>query len=174
MRTALASPLWRPVQPLPVSRSRRLLCSSSALDPPHPARPDLLAPAEALEQPHVDLLPVSDEWKGRLRSLTRPAASAMVYGLDAASPLCYRLDKDKAEVCDELQLAAFAGDVERVSQMLEREGVELPPALRKKVEKTARAFLAATEAREAAAAEGAGGATVPKALPGSTLVDLAA
>ena len=73
VRTALASPVWRPVQPLPVSRSRRLLCSSSALDPPHPARPDLLAPAEALEQPHVDLLPVSDEWKGRLRSLTRPA-----------------------------------------------------------------------------------------------------
>ena len=120
----------------------------------------------------------------------------MVYKLDAASPLCYRLEKDKAEVCDELQLAdpspspnpgtnphqvsdelqlaAFAGDVERVSQMLEREGVELPPALRKKVEKTARAFLAATEAREAAAAEGAGGATVPKALPGSTLVVLAA
>ena len=72
---------------------------------------------------------------------------------------------------DELQLAAFAGDVDRVSQLLGGEGGELSPALRKKVERTARAFLAATQAREAAAAEGAGGVTtVPEALPGSTLV----
>ena len=75
VKTALASPLWRPAQPLPVLRSRRLLCSSSALDPPPPARPDLLAPVTGLEQPHVDVLPISEVWKGRLRSLTRPAVS---------------------------------------------------------------------------------------------------
>ena len=175
MRTALASPLWRPAQPL--ARSRRPLCSSSALDPPPPARSDPLAPSAGLEQPHVDLLRISEEWKGRLRSLTRPAASAMVYKLDAASPLCYR-NKAEADVSDELQLAAFAGDVERVSQMLQRlPAVNLPAALQKKVEKTAGAFRAASEARgEAAAATaagGAGGASVPEALPEWTLVDRA-
>ena len=175
VRTALASPLWRPAQPL--ARSRRPLCSSSALDPPPPARSDTIAPSAGLEQPHVDQLPISDEWKGRLRSLTRPAASAMVYKLDAASPLCYR-NKAEADVSDELQLAAFAGDVERVSQMLQMlPAGKLPPALQKKVEKTAGAFRAASEAREEAAAAtaagGAGGASVPEALPEWTLVDRA-
>jgi hypothetical protein len=176
VRTALASPLWRPAQPL--ARSRRPLCSSSALDPPPPARSDTIAPSAGLEQPHVDLLPtISEEWKGRLRSLTRPAASAMVYKLDAASPLCYR-NKAEADVSDELQLAAFAGDVERVSQMLQRlPAGKLPAALQKKVEKTAGAFRAAREAREEAAAAtaagGAGGASVPEAPPEWTLVDRA-
>jgi hypothetical protein len=135
-------------------------------------------PSAGLEQPHIDLLPtISEEWKGRLRSLTRPAASAMVYKLDAASPLCYR-NKAEADVSDELQLAAFAGDVERVSQMLQRlPAGKLPAALQKKVEKTAGAFRAASEAREEAAAAtaagGAGGASVPEAPPEWTLVDRA-
>ena len=109
MRAALANPLCRPA--LPLGRSRRLLCSGGAPEAPPPARPPgcSLAPSAALERPHVDLLPISDEWKERLRSLTRPAASAMVRRLDAASPLCYRLDKDVAGVRDPLQLAAFAG-----------------------------------------------------------------
>jgi hypothetical protein len=101
----------------------------------------------------------------------------MVYKLDAASPLCYR-NKAEADVSDELQLAAFAGDVERVSQMLQRlPAGKLPAALQKKVEKTAGAFRAASEAREEAAAAtaagGAGGASVPEAPPEWTLVDRA-
>ena len=161
VRAALANPLWRPAQPL--GRSRRLLCSGGAPEPPPPARPPgrSLAHSAGLERPHVDLLPISEEWKERLRSLTRPAASAMVRRLDAASPLCYRLDtakdKDKAGVRDPLQLAAFAGDVERVSKLLlEREGEALPSAMKKKLRGTAQAFLEArAAAEEAAAADGA-------------------
>ena len=107
-------------------------------------------------QPLLPLLPISEEWKERLRSLPRPAASAMVRRLDAASPLCYRLDKDKAGVRDPLQLAAFAGDVERVSTLLEREWDALPSAMKKKLRGTAQAFLEArAAAEEAAAADGA-------------------
>ena len=156
VRAALANPLWRPAQPL--GRSRRLLCSGGAPEPPPPARPPgcALAHSAGLVRPHVDLLPISEEWKERLRSLTRPAASAMVRRLDAASPLCYRLDKDKAGVRDPLQLAAFAGDVERVSTLLEREGDALPSAMKKKLRGTAQAFLEARAAAdEAAAADGA-------------------
>ena len=100
----------------------------------------------------------------------------MVYKLDAASPLCYR-NKAEADVSDELQLAAFAGDVERVSQMLQMLPAGKLPAALQKVEKTAGAFRAAREAREEAAAAtaagGAGGASVPEALPEWTLVDRA-
>ena len=76
-QTALVRPLWRAVPPLARERSSRLLCSSSAREPPPPAVPDVLLPIAGHEQ-HVDLLPISDEWKERLRSLTRPAAIAMV------------------------------------------------------------------------------------------------
>ena len=155
VQAALANPLCRPAPPLalPLGRSRRLLCSGGAPEAPPPARPPgcSLAPSAALERPQVDLLPISDEWKERLRSLTRPAASAMVRRLDAASPLCYRLDKDVAGVRDPLQLAAFAGDVERVEELLEREeGGALPSAMRKKLRGTAQAFLEARVAAEEA------------------------
>ena len=169
VRAALANPLRRPALPLalPLGRSRRLLCSGGAPEAPPPARPPgcSLAPSAALERPQVDLLPISDEWKERLRSLTRPAASAMVRRLDAASPLCYRLDRDVAGVRDPLQLAAFAGDVERVEELLEREeGGALPSVMQKKLRGTAQAFLEARVAAEEAAAADGARASVPEAL----------